>query len=212
MKRWAKIFVVVIMITVLTVTASAYTSIYYWDSDASQVYPWSSMPVVISRYNIDGSHSSNMSTGYDTARSQWGAVSGISFLNYGAYPGDTDIRCWEGYRSTLNSTFNLSLGTNINGHTINTHSLSADAMYSYNGTTKYLHYSSHASVYIVDRDLISGISDIGSQYKNVYTHEVGHALGFYGHSTSNNEVMYAYTSGVFSLKTNEKNHLKQFYN
>ncbi|MBQ7604394.1 MAG: matrixin family metalloprotease [Clostridia bacterium] len=48
--------------------------------------------------------------------------------------------------------------------------------------------------------------------KNVCTHELGHAVGFFGHSSSSSAVMYYASHDGFTLKTAEKAHLQQIYN
>ena len=47
--------------------------------------------------------------------------------------------------------------------------------------------------------------------KKTFTHEVGHALGWFGHSAGNTDVMYAYGSQYLYLTMRDKNHLCQIY-
>ena len=49
------------------------------------------------------------------------------------------------------------------------------------------------------------------EYQNTCVHELGHALGFFGHSSSESAVMYPYGQSRYQLQTVEKNHLKQVY-
>lgn len=47
-------------------------------------------------------------------------------------------------------------------------------------------------------------------YRIMFTHELGHGLGWLGHSTNTDDLMYA-NSKTDSLTTRDKNHLKQNY-
>ena len=44
--------------------------------------------------------------------------------------------------------------------------------------------------------------------RNTCVHEFGHALGFFGHTSSSSTVMYPYGHSGYELQTSEKNHLK----
>lgn len=42
-------------------------------------------------------------------------------------------------------------------------------------------------------------------------HEVGHSLGWFGHSTLSSDIMYSYSTENITLTTRDKNHLVQVY-
>lgn len=51
-----------------------------------------------------------------------------------------------------------------------------------------------------------------SEYNNTAIHEMGHLLGWLGHSNNSSHVMYSYANGVTTLTPVDKNHIVQIYN
>ena len=47
--------------------------------------------------------------------------------------------------------------------------------------------------------------------KNTVTHEMGHALGWIGHSSNSNDVMYSVRSSISVLTSRDITHLEQVY-
>lgn len=47
--------------------------------------------------------------------------------------------------------------------------------------------------------------------RNIITHELGHGLGYIGHSPTPTDVMYMYVHSSYTLKTAEKNYIRQIY-
>ncbi len=47
--------------------------------------------------------------------------------------------------------------------------------------------------------------------KKTYLHEAGHSLGWLGHSSNSNDIMYPISSSVKKLTSRDKNHLTQVY-
>jgi predicted Zn-dependent protease len=50
-----------------------------------------------------------------------------------------------------------------------------------------------------------------NQYKKTMTHEIGHLLGWSGHSSNSNDIMYSSGSSITTLTLRDKNHLSQIY-
>ena len=63
---------------------------------------------------------------------------------------------------------------------------------------------------------VTDLSDEGlpsslSNYINIATHEMGHLLGWYGHSTVSSDVMYSSPSSVVTLSNRDIRHILQVY-
>ena len=56
-----------------------------------------------------------------------------------------------------------------------------------------------------------GLSSSLSNYINVATHEMGHLLGWYGHSTYSSDIMYSSPTSVVSLSNRDIRHISQVY-
>ncbi len=52
---------------------------------------------------------------------------------------------------------------------------------------------------------------IEAEYLKTMAHEVGHSLGWFGHSSNSSDVMYYYTTSNKFLTTRDKQHLRQIY-
>jgi len=72
-----------------------------------------------------------------------------------------------------------------------------------------------AKTYGYVRALDSGTSTYKQdRFKNIATHELGHALGWFGHSNTKGDIMYVKNlddGTPTALVTAEKNHLRQAY-
>ena len=62
-------------------------------------------------------------------------------------------------------------------------------------------------IYIIDNE-----NRNVANYQNIFTHEMGHALGFMGHTGSTSSVMYHSVSEISSLTISDKSELQQVYN
>lgn len=196
-------------------SAIEFIDIYYWYSDGSNVWPWTSIPV-ISRSKIDGNHSSSITAGYINAINEWTAVSGIDLINLDESISPTDIKCWEGQRNTLCNGFSLTLTNEINGATYSSNAQTnsyygiIQAYLMYYGAVKHLYISSSAVIYMVDQDVFPAWNEV-AQYKNLYTHELGHALGWGGHSNEDSDVMYTFTTTTYELTYRDIGQISRFY-
>ena len=80
--------------------------------------------------------------------------------------------------------------------------------YSYSGVQKKLYTISSAVGYILYKNNFTQ-----NEYLSTVTHEMGHALGWFGHPNPlhNDWVMYEAVNSVTQLQNEEKQHLAQVY-
>lgn len=76
----------------------------------------------------------------------------------------------------------------------------------YDGGIKTIYQMDSATIYILSDGYGNEVQ------KNIVVHELGHALGFFDHSSNSSDVMYAYCHSDFTLTQRDINHLKLFYN
>lgn len=106
----------------------------------------------------------------------------------------------------MNNYFSFSVPTGLNGLTNSTYE--PYALLNYNGSTKQLLRMTSAMVIIFDNGRTR------AEYNKTCTHELGHALGWFGHSSRINsyqDVMYAHESTVQKLTYYDKIQLNQVY-
>lgn len=171
----------------------------YWDTDSSQIARWGSTPTVYN-YAVDGSLQGTLPTYVSYAISQW-SNAGISCSS--TSNSSANIKIYGGTYDNLKSMA-PDLTTNDTGLTLSYSNYEGDwiALGIYRSGKKL----TSASTYIVYE---SGKSGVG--YKNTVTHELGHALGWYGHSSGSSDIMYPYATNYIILSTVDKRHLKQVY-
>jgi len=147
---------------------------------------------------------SNFSSYVSHAQSQWNSA-GVSSTGANELSG-SQIRIYGGTYDTLKAA-QPKLDKTDAGLAVFTGGQTLEGEWKY-GTSYKDGYKIKApvNVYIVQQ---SGKTTNG--YKKTTTHELGHALGWRGHSSNAKDIMYGVSSEVTSLTTRDKNHLKQVY-
>lgn len=180
-------------------------TIQYWNSDSSQIGYWSSTPKVFLEC-LDNSVSTfytNCTAGFSSALTQWNNTLLLDMQN-SPLSTDTDISCQGGTRSLLSSISGRTFSTGITGVTFTRKNTVSS--YSLGGRTYYLQEMARAYIYIFSD---SGLS--AAAQKKCITHEFGHALGWFGHSSVSTDVMYGISSSYFTLSQRDAQHLAQIY-
>ena len=88
-------------------------------------------------------------------------------------------------------------------------SATTEGTWTYGSTSKTGYTINSVQCYIIYKP--NGTNPTGANYRKTVTHEMGHGLGWFDHSTSSSDVMYGSSSSVDTLTSRDKNHLKQIY-
>jgi len=150
----------------------------------------------------DGFSASDFSDYRSNARTQW-SNAGVS-SSYVSRLYDSNIELYGGKESTLSQ-----IDADIESYW----ALTINVVNSKTGTTTY--QGKTISLYELNRVQVlcpTHLFTSPNGYKNMFTHELGHSLGWIGHSSDSDDVMYG-TAGSSrnTLTTRDKDHLKQMY-
>ncbi|MBQ7290837.1 MAG: RICIN domain-containing protein [Clostridia bacterium] len=176
-----------------------------WYSDSDMVMYWKSNDIAIYRKKINGSSSFDFVGNINNATSQWGSALGVNFSTK-ILSSNADIRIYGGTTAELEKILSVS-NTTWTGLTKNGWNNGSLVRLDNGNVIKQVYEQKFADVYI--KSDYSGASDATSILETTI-HEMGHALGYYGHPTGNGNVMNG-LNGVTILTTAEKQHLKEIY-
>jgi hypothetical protein len=193
----------IILAFAFTLTAYAAT-LTYWYSDLNTIGKWSSSPQVwYSKLNSNSSFA--FLSGLLNGESIWNSALGTSIDVSSSYT-SAPIKYYGGTKAQIDAlSIFPNVPTNQLGNTEYTE-YEFGGYHTYNGSTKTWYTHTENWGYVVDR------TDMNyNNYIKTSSHELGHAMGWEGHSTNSTWVM---TQGKLEntiLATGEKNHLDQIY-
>ena len=175
----------------------------YWsDIESDIIGHWAESPTVYAE-NIDLNNTAfYFDEGVDSAIDQWNDLLGLS-MTLVNNESSADIVVLGGTHQQLAARGHV-LPIHSNGSTIFYYNVVG--YYTYNNVIKLEAVINNARIGIV-----SGSRPI-NEYKKTTTHEMGHALGYCGHSAGTTDVMYYAGHASYNLKPNDYAHLQQVYN
>lgn len=207
MKKFIAMIIMIACLSISMIPARAYEVLQcdYWRSGSDTVGRWFSVPKV---YRIKYGEDANFKflESFTHARTQWTGAGRSS--EWVVSESGADIKCYGGTVLEIYENTGKSVDPNLAGLT--TYWSAFECNLDYQGATKKLRRMSGANVYILNRGYGAGGNGL-SKYKNTFTHELGHAFGWIGHSSVNSDVMYTYNSTHITLSDPEKNHLCQIF-
>ena len=175
-----------------------------WSSAERDIIGYWESPPTIHKNKIGNDGSFYFNIGYNNAVAQWSDALEWSFATVAQ--NDADIVVHGGTRTELE----VLMGDSFNYLTaftagITFYDYDVVGYYQYQGNIKLHAKMNSATIYIPDDGRTA------DEYRNILTHELGHALGYIGHSASASDIMYPYVSTIYDLSTRDINHLRQLY-
>lgn len=209
-KRILAFLLLIIWIMSAATGVLAATTVRQWCSDESWVYYRElDGSYYVSTLGTDSSFNTNFRSAVSHARDQWSSalnrisVTETSFnyaLNYvyggtkeelsGIFPELADTTGGRTYFGPTAFVENITY-IDING----------------NSSVKSVYALTSGGMMCVINDSTSTLAN----YQNIATHEMGHLLGWYGHSINTTDVMWRRTTQWTTLSQSEKKHLSQIY-
>ena len=175
-----------------------------WSSAERDIIGYWESPPTIHKNKIGNDGSFYFNIGYNNAVAQWSDALEWSFATVAQ--NDADIVVHGGTRTELE----VLMGDSFNYLTaftagITFYDYDVVGYYQYQGNIKLHAKMNSATIYIPDDGRTA------DEYRNILTHELGHAFGYIGHSASASDIMYPYVSTIYDLSTRDINHLRQLY-
>ena len=229
-----KILAAAISVAAINSVVSTAVSAYVWYSDSDIVYRYSSTPNV--RVRGVGVDSTNGFTRdyveglFENAITEWNKGSYAVASNF-ITSGTGDIEVYAAKPKTIYDSYGISMigsnGAVSNGKTLYGTYLKNTTSITVNSSTKTVRTKTNktpAKIYFANKKKSGSLNIDGNSVSfnarsetglyNTVKHELGHALGFSGHHTTDSDLMAPGTSNttVMSVSTSDKRHISQFTN
>jgi len=190
-----------LMVFVMLLPLTTYgANLSYWYSNETKIGYLSNRNVWAK--NMSGGFSdADFLKYYNYARNEWSSNAGIS--TYGSNEASTSTINWYAGKVADLTELEPSLA-NKAAVTANTEVYVG--AHSYNGTAKNNYRISKAKIYTP-----TYWYNFDTDNKEMFAHEMGHAIGWLGHSAVSSDLMHGSYGGPAAVTTRDVNHIKQNY-
>jgi hypothetical protein len=177
----------------------------YWYSNTDIISHWKT-PRKIYVSNLSSNSSFDLGNYVGFAIYQWSSKAQISCSANGT-ENSHSIVIYGGLESDLTDAGVFSDCSSANGKCRSTATI--EGTYTYGSLTKTGKVTTYSKIAIIEKS--NPRTDMA--YSKTATHELGHALGYAGHSTTKGDIMYTSSTSntTNALTTRDINHLKQIY-
>lgn len=178
-----------------------------WCTNVAYISYWSTRPTEICVIKLGNNSNFDFHNVMQYAISQWSSALGfsISMKRESSHVDSRKLECFGGTRNDLRDCGAFVSVDIVNPGRTEIHSESYAESVLYSGVYKTVYAYNKVRMYVVE-------NTSESELKHVCLHELGHALGWRGHSSNVNDVMHEDDSVTKTVLTNrDKMHLRQVY-
>lgn len=180
-------------------------TLQYWESNGSTIGRWKLQTIKVYANKLNANGGFYFGQGMSEGATKWSNALGVTVKSSVASSySNSPIIFYGGTAAEINITGKVTFQAGDNGRTYYT-TRTQEGSWVNNSTTKTGYTITKITGYIVDND-----REIDN-YRKTCLHELGHALGWFGHSTNTTDVMYSKGSDVTVLTTRDVRHLSQVY-
>lgn len=206
LKPMVVLVLMIMLIPTKFVNAANLGTLSVWKADVDTIRRWgatvSTIPTAVYVNKLNSNASFYFASAIDLGLSKRNSALGTNIKSYGYTNSNVPIVYYGGTVAQLNA-----LGIfNVNSDGYNKVTASYEGTWTYSLYTKTGEKITKIQAYIIDGGYNSDL------YVNIATHELGHTIGWSGHSPIMSDVMYKTANGSnLALTSNDKSHIKQVY-
>lgn len=186
---------------------SVYT-LTYWYSNKYEIGRWTNIPTLYYTYIGDNSTIENsFEDGIEYADDKWSYALDINI--YPQYTPNEDMYTMHFYCGDEDELSSLEIFSDNDIYNSNTKGQTV--VYGYQTDTFLQGGRTIVGYELTKVEVFIKENTAANIVKKVCTHELGHSLGWLGHSSNSSDMMYAYDNNVLQLTERDIVHLKQVY-
>lgn len=193
------------LVTTWSTTALAATNLgtlSCWYSDYDYIARWNKSSITVYTNKLNSNGSFYFSMGMYLGCGKWEDALGIT-ISSSSYDTSAPIKYYGGTKNEVSAYGDFTIDSSTNG--VTQRAQYVEGTWKYGNTSKTGYLVSSAVGCIIDKNHTT------DEYEKTCTHELGHALGWAGHSSNTSDIMYKKGSSVTSLTTRDIEHLSQVY-